>query len=94
MKKEYDFSRGKRGAVIRTPAGKTRITIRIDDGLLEWFKGQVHKAGGGSYQALINHALRVFIDSQERSLEDTLRRVLREELPRYAGRKTAGPNRR
>lgn len=94
MKKEYDFSRGKRGAVIRTPTGKTRITIRIDDDVLEWFKGQVHKAGGGSYQTLINHALRAFIDSQERNLEDTLRRVLREELPRYSGRKAAGPTRR
>lgn len=87
MKKEYDFSRGKRGAVIRTPPGKTRITIRIDDDVLEWFKGQVHKAGGGSYQALINQALRAFINSQEKTLEDTLRRVLREELPRYSGRK-------
>ncbi len=58
MKKKYDFSRGKRGAVVGPPAGKTRITIRIDDDVLEWFKGQVHKAGGGSYQTLINHALR------------------------------------
>jgi hypothetical protein len=94
MKKYYDFSRGKRGAVIRAPAGKTRITIRIDDDLLEWFKKQVHKAGGGSYQNLINHALRAFIDAQEQDLEDTLRRVLREELPRYSGRRVAGPTRR
>ena len=78
MRKEYDFSRGKRGAVIRTSPGKTRITIRIDDDVLQWFRNQVHKAGGGSYQTLINDALRAFIDSQERRLEDTLRRVLRE----------------
>lgn len=94
MKKEYDFSRGKRGAVVRTPPAKTRITIRIDGDVLDWFREQVHKAGGGSYQTLINHALRAFIASQERSLEDTLRRVLREELPRYAGRKAAGLTRR
>lgn len=94
MKKEYDFSRGKRGAVIRPLPGKTRITIRIDDDVLQWFKNQVHKAGGGSYQTLINDALRTFMDSQERRLEDTLRRVLREELPRYSGRKAAGLTRR
>ena len=88
MKREYDFGRGKRGAVLRTPRGKTRITIRIDDDILEWFRSQVHKAGGGSYQTLINNALRSFVDFEERSLEDTLRRVLREELPRY-GRKKA-----
>lgn len=94
MKKEYAFSPGKRGAVLRTPPGKTRITIRIDDNILEWFRDQVHKAGGGSYQTLINNALRSFIDSQDRSLEDALRRVLREELPRYAGKKAAGATRR
>ncbi len=94
MKREYDFSPGKRGAVLRTSPGKTRITIRIDDNILEWFRDQVHKAGGGSYQTLINNALRSFIDSQDRSLEDALRHVLREELPRYAGKKAAGLRRR
>ncbi len=86
MKKEYDFRSGRRGAVLRVPSGKTRITIRIDDDILEWFKDQVHKAGGGSYQTLINDALRGVVESAERNLEDTLRRVLREELPRYAVR--------
>ena len=94
MRDEYDFSRGKRGAVIRPAPGKTRITIRIDDDVLQWFKRQVHEAGGGSYQTLINHALRAFIDSQERNLEDTLRRMLREELPRYSTRKASGIRRR
>ena len=89
MRKEYDFSRGKRGAVLRMPPGKTRITIRIDDDILEWFRRQVHEAGGGSYQTLMNHALRSFIESQDRDLEDTLRRVLREELPRYARKSAA-----
>ena len=90
MKKEYDFSRGKRGAVIHLPPGKTRITIRIDDDILEWFRRQVHEAGGGSYQTLMNKALRNFIEAQDRSLEDTLRRVLREELPRYGRKSAAG----
>ena len=90
MKKEYDFSLGKRGAVLRPPARKTRITIRIDDDVLEWFRAQVHKAGGGSYQTLMNGALRAFIQAQERDLEETLRRVLREELPRYSVKKTGG----
>ncbi len=53
MKKQYDFRDGRRGAVLRAPSGKTRITIRIDDDLLQWFRDQVHKAGGGSYQTLI-----------------------------------------
>ena len=83
MKKQYDFRSGRRGAVLRTPPGKTRITIRIDDDILQWFRGQVHKAGGGSYQTLINETLRSAVGSAEKSLEDTLRRVLREELPRY-----------
>lgn len=84
MKTEYDFSKGKRGPVIPTPPGKTRITIRIDDDVLEWFRAQVHAAGGGNYQTLINSALRAHIEAQTESLEETLRRVIREELPRYS----------
>jgi len=83
MKKQYDFRHGRRGAVVRAPSGKTRITIRIDDDILQWFREQVHKAGGGNYQTLVNDALRSFAESVEHNLEDTLRRVLREELPRY-----------
>ena len=48
MRKEYDFGGAKRGAVIPTPPGKTRITIRLDDDILEWFREQVHRAGGGN----------------------------------------------
>ena len=59
-----------------------RITIRIDDDLLQWFRKQVHAAGGGSYQTLINAALREHVGSKQEPLEATLRRVLREELPR------------
>ena len=94
MKKRYDFRPGRRGAVLRVPSGKTRITIRIDDDILEWFREQVHKAGGGSYQTLINDALRRFAESAEQSLEDTFRRVLREELPRYRARPKARLTRR
>jgi uncharacterized protein (DUF4415 family) len=82
MKKEYDFAKGKRGPVLRVPAGKTRITIRIDDDLLEWFRNQVEKAGGGNYQSLMNQALRDFMDRSREPLESTLRRVIREELRR------------
>lgn len=80
MKKEYDFSKGKRGAVVRAPKGKTRITIRIDDDILEWFRGEVDAAGGGSYQTLINDALREYLKQQQQPLEELLRRVVREEL--------------
>ena len=80
MKKEYDFSKGKRGAVIRLPKGKTRITIRIDDDLLEWFRGEVDAIGGGNYQTLINQALRDYVTRQQQPLEEILRRVVREEL--------------
>ena len=80
MRKEYDFSKAKRGLVIAPAKGKTRITIRIDDELLAWFKQQVNDAGGGNYQSLINAALREHIKRKIESLEATLRRVLREEL--------------
>lgn len=84
MKREYDFKRGKRGPVISVPKGKTRITIRLDDDLLEWFREQVDRAGGGNYQTLINDALRQHIRRVREPLEATLRRVLREEL-RHTG---------
>ena len=80
MKREYDFSKAKRGPVVRTPKGKTRITIRLDDDVLTWFRRQVTLAGGGNYQTLINHALRQYIAQKEEPLEEILRRVLRQEL--------------
>ncbi|MDX2271429.1 MAG: BrnA antitoxin family protein [Cyanobacteriota bacterium] len=82
MDMEYDFSQGKRGAIDPVSAGKTRITIRIDDDVLEWFREQVHQAGGGNYQTLMNEALRTHIQKQHEPLESILRRVLREELDR------------
>lgn len=80
MKKEYNFSKGKRGAVVPAPKGKTRITIRVDDAILEWFRGEVDAAGGGNYQTLINDALREHITRQQEPIEVILRRVVREEL--------------
>ena len=80
IRKEYDFSQAKRGAIVPPSPNKTRITIRIDTDILNWFRQQANTKGGGSYQALINHALHEYIANQEESWEVTLRRVLREEL--------------
>lgn len=80
MRKRYDFSGARRGAIVPIPPGKTRITIRLDDDVLAWFREQVHEAGGGNYQTLINEALREHIQLRREPLEDILRRVIREEL--------------
>ncbi len=82
MEAEYDFSQGKRGAIDPISTGKTRITIRLDDEILEWFREQAHHAGGGNYQTMINEALRQHIQQSREPLEETLRRVVREELER------------
>ena len=84
MDEEYDFSNGKRGAVVPTPTGKTRITIRLDDDILDWFRQEVHRAGGGNYQTLINTVLREYVRDRREPLEETLRRVVREELRNVA----------
>ena len=84
METEYDFSQGKQGAIDPMPPGKTRITIRLDNEVLEWFREQVHSAGGGNYQTLINKALNAYIQQQSEPLEETFRRVLREELDRVS----------
>ncbi len=75
-----DFSKGKRGAIVKADPNKIRITIRLDGDIIEHFKKQVHDAGGGNYQTLLNDALRNFIQSENEPLEDTLRKVIREEL--------------
>ena len=77
MRKEYDFKTAKRGPVVKVPKGKTRITIRLDEDIVAWFKEQVHRAGGGNYQSLINAALRDHVRHAGEPLEATLRRVLR-----------------
>ena len=68
--------------MIPVPAGKTRVTIRLDTDVLDWFRSEVDKAGGGNYQSLINLALRDFVSRSREPLENTLRRVIREELRR------------
>jgi uncharacterized protein (DUF4415 family) len=78
--KEYDFEQAEQGAVVKPVPGKTRITIRIDSDVLNWFRQQVHEAGGGSYQTLINEALREYIQYRDETLESILRKVIREEL--------------
>ena len=81
MKKEYDFIRSQRGAVI-AQKGKTRITIYIDDDLLEEFRERAETAGRG-YQPMINDALREHLTKSARPIDArTLRRILREELER------------
>jgi uncharacterized protein (DUF4415 family) len=80
MRKTYDFSKGKRGPVVKAPSGKARITIRLDEDVIEWFKSEVDAAGGGNYQSEINAALREHMKRKREPLEATLRRVLREEL--------------
>lgn len=82
MKSEYDFTKAKRGAVAATPPGKTRVTIRLDNSVLDWFRKQVDDSGGGNYQALINDALLEHIARRREPLESTIRRVIREELRR------------
>ena len=76
--RDIDFSSAKRGPVLPPDPGKTKISIRIDNAVLEHFKGQVERAGGGNYQTLMNDALAAFI--QQRSVIDAVRQVVREEL--------------
>ena len=79
MKTEYDFSKGTRGSVVPSEKGKTRVTIRLDDDVLEWFKAKVDEQGGGNYQTMINLVLRAHI-KQDRPVAELLREVIREEL--------------
>ena len=84
MKASYDFSKGKRGRVLPPepePLGKVRITIRLDEDLVDHFLQQADATGGAiGYQTLINEALRQHVEGKAPKLEETLRRVLREEL--------------
>jgi uncharacterized protein (DUF4415 family) len=80
MAAEYDMSEARRGPIAPGDPRKTRITIRIDTDVLDWFREQVSQTGGGSYQTMINTALREHVRNQKEPLERTLRRVIREEL--------------
>lgn len=82
MRAEYDFSKGKRGAVI-VEKGKTRISIFIDNAILDAFRARAEKAGTG-YQTMMNEALRQYLSEAEPVVTETiLRNVLREEIPAY-----------
>jgi uncharacterized protein (DUF4415 family) len=83
MKDEYDFSKGKRGAINPLPPGKERITIRLDSDILDWFREQAENQGGGSYQTMINQTLRDYMLGHQAPLEELLRKVVREELAQY-----------
>lgn len=72
MKKQYDFSGAKRGSVVPVPPRKRRITIRLDNDILDWFKRQVHEAGGGNYRTLINAALHEHISARAEPLEKVI----------------------
>ena len=76
--REIDFSGAKRGAVIPLEPGKTKISIRLDNSVIEYFRRQVEGSGGGNYQTSINDALVAFIG--QRSVLDAVRQVVREEL--------------
>lgn len=75
-----DFSKGRRGAVVRPESGKVRITIRLDPEIIEHFKSLVLDARGGNYQTLINDVLLEHVRGAGQSLEKRLRRIIREEL--------------
>jgi uncharacterized protein (DUF4415 family) len=88
MKREYDFSKGKRGPIVPLEPGKTRITIRLDNEILDHFRKRVHELGGGNYQSLINDALREHI--RRGGIEAVVRRAVREELRGARMRRVAG----
>ena len=78
MKREYDFSKAKRGPVVPPAPGKKRVTIRLDNDIIEHFQNLVDRAGGGNYQTMINAALREHI--QGARLEAVVRRAVRKEV--------------
>jgi uncharacterized protein (DUF4415 family) len=86
MKDKYDFSKGKRGRVVAEPPaepGKVRITIRLDEDLVDYFGAIADRSGGtAGYQTLINSALRECVEGKAPKWEETLRRIIREEIRR------------
>src|SRR5262245_31839449 len=88
---DIDFSKGKRGPVVKPEPGKTKISIRLDNAVIDFFRNLVSEAGGGNYQTLMNDALLEHI--HRRSTLDTVRQVLREELAPYrAARSSNSPS--
>lgn len=81
MKKEYNFENAERGQAVSTK-GKTRITIYLDNDILDNFRERADKAGYG-YQTMINEALREYLTKSGKTLnEEIIRKVIREELDR------------
>jgi len=91
MKPEYDFSKGKRGAVVPTK-GKTRISIFIDNIVLDEFRERAKQAGTG-YQTMMNDALRKYLAGSDQPItEKMLRQILRQEMPQYLAGVPAASN--
>ncbi len=89
MRVEYDFAKGKRGAAI-PQKGKTRISIFIDNAVLEAFRGRAEQAGTG-YQTMMNEALRQHLSESDHPVtEKALRQILRQEIPEYLRGLTPG----
>jgi uncharacterized protein (DUF4415 family) len=81
--RDIDFSNARRGPAVRAEPGKTKISIRLDNTILDYFRKVVDKAGGGNYQTLINDALLEYV--HRRSTLDIVRQVVREEIALYGG---------
>src|SRR3989304_2931470 len=81
--RDIDFSRARRGPGVRPEPGKTKISIRLDNTVLEYFREVVDKAGGGNYQTLMNEALLEYV--HRRSTLDVGRQGVREALAPYGG---------
>ena len=79
--RDIDFSRARRGPAVRPEPGKTKISIRLDNTVLEYFREVVDRAGGGNYQTLVNEALLEYV--HRRSTLDVVRQVVREALAPY-----------
>lgn len=77
-RRDIDFSQAKRGPVVSSEPGKTKISIRLDNRILDYFRNIVEKSGGGNYQTLINDALVEHIHQQ--TMLEAVRKVVREEL--------------
>ena len=71
MKDNYDFSQGKRGAVIPTPSHQVKINLTLDKEIIEWFQAKVNKSGGGDYHQLISDALKDYIRQEKNTLQST-----------------------
>ena len=86
--RDFDFSDARRGAVVKVEPGKTKISIRLDNAVLEYFRNIVDQAGEGNYQTLINDALLEYV--HRRSTLEIVREVVREELAPYTAVRKSG----